>query len=243
MSLIAIVGGTGLTQLDGLELTESRAVETPYGEPSADLEFGRFAGQDVVFLARHGKSHTLPPHKVNYRANIYALKHAGVSEVVAVNAVGGINPQMTAESLVVPHQIVDYTWGREFTFSDIGNVLHVDFSFPYSEGIRRKLLASAKSAGIPVHNGGVFAITQGPRLETAAEIDRLEKDGCDIVGMTGMPETALARELDLEYGSLALVVNMGAGRSKGIITMQEIEAALVKGMGQVRTLLAAYLAS
>ncbi len=241
MSLIAIVGGTGLTELEGLQITESRAVETRYGAPSAPLEFGRFGEQDVVFLARHGKGHRLPPHQVNYRANIAALRDAGVSDIIAVNAVGGINPHMGAESLVVPHQIVDYTWGREFTFAEEGNVLHVDFSFPYTESIRQGLLAAAKKAGISVHNGGVYGATQGPRLETAAEIDRLDKDGCDIVGMTGMPEASLAREANLNYACLALVVNMGAGRSAGIITMEEIDLALKNGMGRVRTLLSTYL--
>lgn len=241
MSLIAIVGGTGLTELEGLQITESRAVETRYGVPSAPLEFGRFGQQDVVFLARHGKGHRLPPHQVNYRANIAALRDAGVSDIIAVNAVGGINPHMVAESLVVPHQIVDYTWGREFTFAEEGNVLHVDFSFPYTESIRQGLLAAAKKAGISVHNGGVYGATQGPRLETAAEIDRLDKDGCDIVGMTGMPEASLAREANLNYACLALVVNMGAGRSSGVITMEEIDLALKNGMGRVRTLLSTYL--
>lgn len=241
MSLIAIVGGTGLTELEGLQITESRAVETRYGAPSAPLEFGRFGQQDVVFLARHGKGHRLPPHQVNYRANIAALRDAGVSDIIAVNAVGGINPHMVAESLVVPHQIVDYTWGREFTFAEEGNVLHVDFSFPYTESIRQGLLTAAKKAGISVHNGGVYGATQGPRLETAAEIDRLDKDGCDIVGMTGMPEASLAREANLNYACLALVVNMGAGRSSGIITMEEIDLALKNGMGRVRTLLSTYL--
>lgn len=241
MGLIAIVGGTGLTRLDGLEILESREVNTEFGEPSSALEFGRYGGQEVVFLPRHGKNHTVPPHMVNYRANIRALKDAGVSEIVAVNAVGGIDSQLSAESLMVPHQIVDYTWGREFTYADLNNVMHVDFSFPYSENVRQKLLAAAKNLSISVHNGGVFGITQGPRLETAAEIDRLENDGCDIVGMTGMPEAALARELDLDYGCIALVVNMAAGRSEGIITMAEIENALANGMGRVRSILAAYL--
>jgi len=241
MTLTAIVGGTGLTELEGLEITESRAVKTRYGKPSAALEFGRFGNQEVVFLARHGKGHRLPPHQVNYRANIAALKEVGVTDIIAVNAVGGINPQMGAEALVVPHQLIDYTWGREFTFADEENVIHVDLTYPYTESIRQGLLEGAKKAAVPVHNGGVYAATQGPRLETAAEVDRLEKDGCDLVGMTGMPEASLAREAELNYACLALVVNMAAGRSAGIITMEEIERALTSGMRNVRAVLAAYL--
>jgi len=241
MSLIAIVGGTGLTELEGLEKTESRVVDTRYGAPSAPLEFGRFGQQDVVFLARHGKGHSLPPHQVKYRANISALKSVGVTDIIAVNAVGGINPAMGAEALVVPDQIVDYTWGREFTFAEEGNVLHVDLSYPYDDALRAGLLAAGKKAGLKVHDGGVYAATQGPRLETAAEINRLERDGCDIVGMTGMPEASLAREADLKYACLSLVVNMAAGRSEGIITMEDIDRCLKTGMQNVRALLAAFL--
>jgi len=241
MGLIAIVGGTGLTELQGLELTDTRTLETEYGVPSAALEFGRFGQQPVVFLARHGKGHTVPPHQVNYRANIQALKQVGVEKIIAVNAVGGINPQMGAESLVIPDQIIDYTWGREFTFADQGNVLHVDFSYPYSEPLRQSLLTAAAELGLEVHDGGVYGATQGPRLETAAEVDRLERDGCDIVGMTGMPEASLAREAELEYACLSLVVNMAAGRSEGIITMDDIELAIKNGMGNVRAILAQLL--
>ena len=241
MGLIAIVGGTGLTELQGLELTDTRTLETEYGVPSAALEFGRFGQQPVVFLARHGKGQTVPPHQVNYRANIQALKQVGVEKIIAVNAVGGINPQMGAESLVIPDQIIDYTWGREFTFADQGNVLHVDFSYPYSEPLRQSLLTAAAELGLEVHDGGVYGATQGPRLETAAEVDRLERDGCDIVGMTGMPEAPLAREAELEYACLSLVVNMAAGRSEGIITMDDIELAIKNGMGNVRAILAQLL--
>lgn len=241
MSLIAIVGGTGLTELDGLELTESRVVDTPYGAPSAPLEFGRFGHKEVVFLARHGKGHTVPPHQVNYRANIQALKQVGVKDIIAVNAVGGINPDMGAESLVVPDQIVDYTWGREFTFADQGNVIHVDFTFPYADTLRQSLLAAAAKLSIKVHDGGVYGATQGPRLESIAEINRMERDGCDIVGMTGMPEASLAREAELNYACLSLVVNMAAGRSDGIITMEDIERAIGNGMGNARAILQQFL--
>lgn len=241
MALIAIIGGTGLTELDGLEIKEKKFVETPYGSPSSALMLGRFADKEVVFLPRHGEGHKLPPHQINYRANVHALKSIGVSDMIAVNAVGSINPIMKAEALVIPHQIVDYTWGREFTFADAGNVIHVDFTFPYHEPIRQGLLKAGKACDIVLHNGAVYGATQGPRLESAAEIDRMEQDGCDLVGMTGMPEAGLAREADLNYACLSLVVNMAAGRSEGIITMEEIEQALLNGMENVRVVLAEYL--
>lgn len=244
--LTAIIGGTGLTALDGLVIHEEKRIETPYGETSAPLQFGRYgagegAGNPVVFLARHGQQHSLAPHAVNYRANIWALKQAGVQQIIAVNAVGSINPAMPAEALVVPRQIIDYTWGRESSYSAPGNVIHVDFSYPYSESVRERLLAAGQRLGLAMHDGGVYGATQGPRLETAAEIDRMDRDGCDIVGMTGMPEACLARELELEYACLALVVNMAAGRSDGIITMEDIQRALDKGMSKVRSVLAAAL--
>lgn len=241
MGLIGIVGGSGLTTLEGLEIATAREVETPWGKPSAALETGRFGQRDLVFLPRHGKGHRLPPHQVNYRANIAALKAVGVTDILAINAVGSIHPAMAPGDLVVPDQIVDYTWGREATFADEDNVLHVDFTWPYADNLRQGLLAAAQAVGFAVHDGGVYAATQGPRLESAAEINRLERDGCDIVGMTGMPEAALAREAGLHYACLALVVNRAAGRSHGVITMEEIDQCLQTGMVRVRTLLQAFL--
>lgn len=237
----AIIGGTGLTSLEGFDVRETRRVETPYGETSAPLALGTYGGRDVVFLPRHGSGHSLPPHLVNYRANLWALREAGVQQIVAVNAVGGINPAMGAEALVVPHQVVDYTWGRESSFSEPGKVIHIDFTHPYTEALRQTLIAAGRSLGFAIHDHGVYGATQGPRLETIAEIDRMERDGCDIVGMTGMPEACLARELELEYACLSLVVNMAAGRSEGIITMADIQLALDNGMGRVRDILRAFL--
>lgn len=238
----AIIGGTGLTSLEGLVIREEKHFATPYGDTSAPLQFGVFegangGGKSVVFLARHGKQHSLPPHLVNYRANLWALKQAGVQQIIAVNAVGSINPAMPAEALVIPHQIIDYTWGRESSYSEPGKVIHIDFSYPYSERMRKHLQATAQRLGLEVHALGVYGATQGPRLETAAEIDRMDRDGCDIVGMTGMPEACLARELELEYACLSLVVNMAAGRSEGIITMDDIQRALDNGMSKVRSIL------
>ncbi|OUS25614.1 methylthioadenosine phosphorylase [Gammaproteobacteria bacterium 45_16_T64] len=236
--MLAIIGGSGLTTLDGLTLLESLNVETPYGATSAPIEKGVFAGRDVYFLARHGKNHGFAPHEVNYRANLWALESLGVTAIIGVNAVGGISAEMGPESIVIPDQLIDYTWGRESSFSSVGDVIHADFTFPYTQSLREQLLATAKEIELSVFSQGVYGVTQGPRLETAAEINKLEKDGCDIVGMTAMPEAILARELDLEYVNLSLVVNMAAGRSEGVITMDEIYRVLDIGMIHIRRLIA-----
>ncbi|MDH5229771.1 MAG: S-methyl-5'-thioinosine phosphorylase [Gammaproteobacteria bacterium] len=240
MSELGIIGGTGLTTLANLEIINREIVQTPYGEPSGPVTHGKLAGKKVLFLPRHGYGHTIPPHKVNYRANIWALKDAGVENVIAVAAVGGIRADMVPERLVVPDQIVDYTWSRVNTFFEEGlnHVTHIDFSEPYCEALRQRLIQSAHALGFEISDKGTYAATQGPRLETAAEINRLERDGCDIVGMTGMPEAALAKELDLCYASLAVVANLAAGRSEEALTMERIEAYLSSGMQKVRELLA-----
>lgn len=239
MSEIAIIGGTGLTSLDSLEITRREMVQTPYGEPSGPLTHGVLCGREVVFLARHGYGHTIPPHQVNYRANLWALKDIGVDKIIAVAAVGGIREDLVPARLAIPDQIIDYTWSRHNTFFENGadGVKHIDFTWPYCEELRQHLIQAAKSAGIDVSDKATYAATQGPRLETAAEINRLEGDGADIVGMTGMPEAALARELDLCYASCAVVANMAAGRGDGEITMDEIEENLINGMNKVGQLL------
>lgn len=239
MAKLAIIGGTGLTSLKNLEIINRELVHTPYGEPSGPLTHGAISGKEVLFLARHGYGHTIPPHKVNYRANLWALKEAGADHVIAVNAVGGIRADMTPGRLVIPHQIIDYTWNRTNTYFEEGlaHVTHIDFTEPYCDSLRQMLIDGARAIGINAVEGGVYGATQGPRLETAAEIDRLERDGCDLVGMTGMPEAALARELDICYACCAVVANMGAGRGEGAITMTEIEHNLNEGMERVRHLL------
>lgn len=244
MTVHAIIGGTGLTELSGFVLQERLLMQTPYGPPSAEILRGEYAGREVLFLARHGHPHRLPPHQVNYRANLWALKQAGAQAIIAVNAVGGIHPAMGSGHLCVAHQIIDYTHGREHTFfeGDIEHVTHVDFSYPYDEALRQRLIAALMAAGYSFSSHGVYGCTQGPRLETVAEITRMERDGCDMVGMTGMPEAVLARELELPYACLALVVNPAAGKGASIITMAEIEAALVEGIVKVRAVLARVLA-
>ncbi|MCK9799963.1 methylthioadenosine phosphorylase [Pseudomonas chlororaphis] len=245
MTVYAIIGGTGLTQLEGLNIRQSLALDTPYGAPSAEVQIGEYAGRDVLFLARHGHPHRFPPHQVNYRANLWALKQAGAQAILAVNAVGGIHEAMGIGHFCVPHQLIDYTSGRQHTYfaDDLEAVTHIDFSHPYSESLRQQLIAALAAEGCAHSAQGVYACTQGPRLETAAEITRLERDGCDIVGMTGMPEAALARELELDYACLALVVNPAAGKSTVLITMADIERALQEGMGRVTATLARVLAA
>ncbi|ANQ85190.1 S-methyl-5'-thioinosine phosphorylase [Azoarcus olearius] len=241
--MLAIIGGSGLTQLSTLEVVRREVCRTPYGEPSGALTFGTLAGKPVVFLARHGYGHTIPPHLVNYRANIWALHQARATAVVSVASVGGIRADFAPGTLAVPDQIIDYTWGRKNTFFDGGEapVRHIDFTHPYDEKLRRSLLAAATDAGEPIFDGGVYASMQGPRLETAAEINRLERDGADLVGMTGMPEAALARELDLPYAALNVVVNYAAGRSSSEhgIHFDSIELVLQEAMLRVRRVLEA----
>ena len=238
-SAVAVLGGTGATELEGLKVTGERHIETPWGQTSGPVVVGELAGQTVLFMARHGDPHRIPPHQVNYRANLWALKEAGASVVVGINAVGGIPSNMGPASIVVPDQIIDYTWGRGHTYfeNELDSVVHIDFTYPYAERVREVLLASAARCQQPVVDYGVYAATQGPRLETAAEVLRLERDGCHIIGMTGMPEAVLAAELGMEYACLALVVNWAAGKSGHIITMEEIQAAIDEGMSGLKKVL------
>jgi 5'-deoxy-5'-methylthioadenosine phosphorylase len=239
--MLAIIGGSGLTRLSTLAIAHREVVRTPYGEPSSALIFGQIAGRDTVFLARHGHGHTIPPHRVNYRANLWALKQRGVDAILAVASVGAIAPDLLPGQLVLPDQLVDYSSGRETTYFDGGDrkVMHVDFTHPYTPALRARCLAAARDAGIALHDGGVYAAVSGPRLETAAEIDRLQRDGATMVGMTGMPEAALARELELAYVSIAVVVNHAAGRgdSEQGIEMTRIVAVLESAMEKVRRLI------
>ena len=240
---LAIIGGTGLTSLEGLEIADREVVDTPWGKPSAPIVHGNLAGRPVAFLARHGSPHRIPPHKVNYRANIWALKSIGIERIVAVAAVGGIHPAFAPGAIAVPDQIVDYTWSRAHTFyeEDLDSVVHVDFTEPYCPELRAALLGAAADAELDVADWGTYATTQGPRLESAAEIDRLERDGCHLVGMTGMPEAGLAREAELRYAHVAVVVNPAAGRGEGAITMETIDKNLQIGMRSAHALLECFV--
>jgi 5'-deoxy-5'-methylthioadenosine phosphorylase len=238
--MLAIIGGTGLTRLSTLAVTHREVIRTPYGEPSAALVFGDVAGHRAIFLARHGHGHTIPPHRVNYRANLWALKERGASAILAVASVGAIRDCGPGD-LVLPHQLIDYTAGRANTYYDGGDqqVVHVDFTHPYSQRLRAIFLTGAQGGAIALQDGGVYGAVSGPRLETAAEIDRMERDGATVVGMTGMPEAVLARELGVEYASVCVVVNHAAGRGDSAlnVSMASIANVLEAGMDRVRSLI------
>ncbi len=243
MGRLAIIGGTGLSQLADLKIIKSDSLSTPYGAPSADFITGELSGKEVIFLARHGNPHSIAPHKINYCANIWGLKQLGVGNIIAVAAVGGITPEMIPTHIVIPDQIIDYSYGRKHTFFEGQGdpVTHIDFSYPYSQTLRARLIHAAKQAGISISPIGTYGCTQGPRLETAAEIKRMEQDGCDLVGMTGMPEAALAKELAINYATVSVVANCAAGKTEGEITLSEIEQNLHKGMANAAELLKAFV--
>ncbi len=239
--MLAVIGGSGLSQLANLDVSHREVLRTPYGEPSGAVTFGQICGRPVAFLARHGYGHTIPPHEVNYRANIWALAQRGAAAIVSVASVGSIRADLKPGDIVIPHQIIDYTWGRKSTFHEGPDctLTHIDFTEPYDRALRERLIAAAAATGIPVSLGAVYAATQGPRLETAAEINRYERDGVDVVGMTGMPEAALAREIGLPYAAISVVSNYAAGRADSAagISFAAIEGVLVESMGRVRTII------
>jgi len=243
--MLGIIGGTGLTQLANLQITRRQLIRTPYGEPSGPLTFGEIGGKELIFLPRHGNGHTIPPHNINYRANIWALHSAGVQDIVAVATVGGIHAELGPGAIALPDQIVDYTYGRKNTYFDGENkdyiqpVKHIDFTEPYCSRLRALCLKAAEGVGESLHDGGVYAVVQGPRLETAAEINRLERDGAAMVGMTGMPEAALARELEISYAAICPVANHAAGRGSSLhgISYEEIGTVLNETMQRVRNMI------
>ena len=245
MAQIAIIGGTGLNDLESLVLKQVIKEDTPFGQPSGELQQGELAGCDVFFLARHGRPHKLAPHQINYRANLYALQQQGVKHIFAVNAVGGISLSMLAAGhICIPDQIIDYTWGREHTFAQYHSeqpllgIQHIDFTCPFEGPARNALIQAAEAVGVDVSNGGVYGCAQGPRLETGAEVYRLARDGCDVVGMTAMPEAALARELGIDYAAINLVVNPAAGLGSGdSMTMESMLKVVETGMSKVSRVL------
>lgn len=239
--MLAIIGGRGLTQLANLKITHQQVMRTPYGEPSGAFLFGTLDQHEVIFLARHGYGHTIPPHLVNYRANLWVLREQGVSNIISVATVGGIRADLKPGVIVVPDQIIDYTHGRDATFFEGRDkpYSNADFTLPYSDKLRSRILRSAQTAQQPCVNGGVYAATQGPRLDSIAEVNRYERDGADMVGMTGMPETALAKELELSYAAIAVVANYAAGRgdSAAGINMESVNATASTAMERVRSIL------
>ncbi len=239
--MIGIIGGTGLTQLANLEVIRRQIVRTPYGDASQPLVFGNINGYDVVFLARHGGGHTIPPHAINYRANIWALHSVGVTHLLAVATVGSIDTALLPGDIVLPNQIIDYTHGRDNSYYDGVErpVMHIDFTHPYAASLRDICKQAAANIQLAIHDGGVYACSQGPRLETAAEINRLAGDGASLVGMTGMPEAALARELDMHYAAICPVANHAAGRgeSEEEIQYDMVMNRLAETMVKVRALI------
>jgi len=244
----AVIGGSGLYQFADLKIIEQKKAHTPFGEPSDAITIGQLQNTTVYFLPRHGAKHHLPPHKVNYRANLFALRELGVTHILAVNAVGGIAKSLNAGDIVIPDQMIDYTYGREHTFSDgTGNVIsgeqvhHIDFTQPFDETLRQKIINAANTLDSSVIGAvietGVYGCMQGPRLETAAEIKRMANDGCTLVGMTAMPEAALARELDLAYASISIVANMAAGLSDIPLTVEDIHAVVTQGLSRIQQLI------
>jgi len=236
---IAIIGGSGLSQLPELVIKDEVKLDTPWGKPSATIIIGKLNKIEVIFLPRHGNSHSIPPHKINYRANIWALNEMAIKKIISVNAVGGITKLMNPNSIVVPDQIIDYTYNREHTFyeEDKNDIKHIDFTMPYSEVLRNQLIEAAQSIKLKIYKKGVYGVTQGPRLESAAEISKLEKDGCNIVGMTGMPEAGLAKEIGIDYACYSLVTNWAAGKSDENITMEMIEKNLEDGLKNIKRLI------
>lgn len=240
----AIIGGSGCYSLmDDFKIIRREMIQTPYGEPSGRVIHAELFGKPLAFIARHGDRHSIAPHKINYRANIGVLKKLGIQQIIAVNAIGGIHKKLAPQNISIPDQIIDYSYGRAFTFfeKDLSEAIHIDFSYPYDEAIRQALIKAAKESGIDVMTHGTYGCTQGPRLETAAEIKRLTQDGCDMVGMTTMPEAALAKEQGIGYAAIAVSSNWAAGIEKQALDMQDILNHLDKGMLQVKNIILNYM--
>lgn len=236
--MLAIIGGTILGKIDGLTIIRREIVRTPYGEPSCALIFGEFCQQEIVFIARHGYGYTIAPQEINYRANMWALAAQGITEIIGVLSAGGIHGGMTPGKIVVPDQIIDYTYGRDNTYYESGKqktVEYVDFTEPYTATMRQRIIDSAKAANVDVITEGVYAATPGLRLETAAEIRRIERDGGDMVGMTGMPEAVLARELNLSYAAIAVITNYAAGKGNSLSKL-DFRAASLALNGEIHAL-------
>lgn len=231
---IGVIGGTGFEKL--LSGAEQLRVGTPYGI-APPLSIGNIGGKKVVFLPRHGPDHSLPPHKVNYRANMYALHSMGVKQVIAINAVGAINRNFKPSDIVLPHDFVDFTKFRQATFYDEAPVTHIDISQPYCPEMRKLIIETAKRLGIPLWNEAILVCTEGPRFETAAEIEIFRRLGCDLVGMTGVPEVVLARELEICYAAICFVSNMAAGIQERLTPteVQEISVKVTPKLGQILT--------
>ena len=241
MKTLGIIGGTGMDQWGDPE--QVHEVETPYGAPSSPVQEFHSGQARIMFLARHGLAHNIPPHTVNYRANCWAMKTMGVDHLLGVNAVGAIRAGINASDLVLPDQIIDYTWGREHTISDSADVplIHADFEFPYASELRKMLVAAAAASGVHIHDGGTHGVAQGPRFESAAEVTRMQRDGCDVVGMTAMPEVGIAREMGLDFAGLCVISNIASGLSDDPVNHQDILVVLETAMINARKLIRSVL--
>jgi 5'-deoxy-5'-methylthioadenosine phosphorylase len=243
----AVIGGTQFVSLPNLENIRKERVSTPFGETSSVLSIGSVGDREIIFLPRHGNPHALAPHKINYRANLWALKKMGVTEILSVATCGGIGEKFGASVLAIPDQIIDYTFGRENTYHDGSDgepVRHIDFTRPYSGAVRQRILKAARDAGEVVEDGGCYGCSNGPRLETAAEVSRMAQDGCSLVGQTGMPEAALARELDIGYAAICPIVNPAAGLSdsKHEINREELTRIRASAFKRIARIVALFVA-
>jgi 5'-methylthioadenosine phosphorylase len=236
--MIGIIGGSGLYEIEGVHLREVRHMTTPYGSPSDGYRICDFDGIDAIFLPRHGSAHNIPPHKINYKANIWGFKELRADRVISIGASGGITSQMVPGTIVIPDQILDFTSGRDITYyHGEEGVIHVDFSDPYCPDLRKSLVKAGEKAGISLRDTGTYVCVNGPRLETRAEIHAFSLLGADIVGMTAMPEASLAREAELCYAGVSVVTNFAAGISRKKLTATEVINGMNTAVGQIKTLL------
>ena len=238
MSKVGLIGGSGLYDIKGFVLKQKKSVTTPFGKPSDQYLIGRIGGTDIVFLPRHGKKHDIPPHMINYRANIWGFKKLGVDRIISISAVGGIKKGLKPGDIVVLDQIMDMTKNRESTFYDgKGGVVHIDFTEPYCPELRNMILKAGKQTGVSLKNGSNYVAVEGPRLETAAEIKGFKLLGGEVVGMTGMPEASLAREVEICYAGISVVANYAAGISRTKLTVPEVMEAMHASTEKIKSLL------
>jgi 5'-methylthioadenosine phosphorylase len=239
--MLGIIGGSGLYKIEGITLRKTKKVKTTFGKPSDSYKIGALSDREIVFLPRHGAKHSIPPHKVNYRANVWGFKELGVKRIIAISAVGGISPKVSPGAIVVPDQIIDMTSNREATFHEKDNAVHVDFTEPYCPEMRRSIIGASKTKGIDIKASGTYVCVNGPRLETRAEIQFFSRIGADIVGMTAMPEAALVREVEICFGGISVVTNYAAGVKKRSLRANEVGEVMKEAMGNLGALLEALL--
>lgn len=235
--MLAIIGGSGVYNPYMLERAREVRVETPYGMITPLV--GEYNGEEVAFLPRHGADHSVPPHRVNYRANIWGLRSLGVDRIIATTAVGSMNPQMVPGDCVIIDQFIDFTKDRPHTFYEGGEfgVVHVDYTEPYCPEVRKILLEAAESLGMKAHDRGTYVCTEGPRFETPAEIRMFAMLGGDLVGMTNVPEVVLAREVGICYATISMVTNFAAGISSGPLTHEEVLTIMKENTENLRRML------